>query len=53
MVTEKNNDVEHDFFKDGIQLRLEGDWLMVSQSAMALLPSKAALIYVLKQKHAR
>lgn len=29
MVTEKNNEVEHDFFKDGIRLQRNGDWLKV------------------------
>ena len=29
MVTEKNKEVQHDFFKDGIRLRREGDWLKV------------------------
>ena len=29
MVTEKNSDVQHDFFKDGIRLKLDGDWLKV------------------------
>lgn len=29
MVTEKNSDVQHDFFTDGIKLRREGDWLKV------------------------
>lgn len=30
MVTEKNSDVQHDFFTDGIRLKLEGDWLKVT-----------------------
>lgn len=29
MVTEKNNDVEHDFFKDPLCLQLDGTWLKV------------------------
>lgn len=29
MVTEKNKEVQHDFFKDGIRLRRDGDWLKV------------------------
>lgn len=29
MVTEKNNEVQHDFFKDGIRLQRNGDWLKV------------------------
>ena len=27
MVTEKNNDVQHDFFKDPIRLRLDNGWI--------------------------
>ena len=30
MVTEKNNDVDHDFFKDAIRLRREDDWIKVT-----------------------
>ena len=29
MVTEKNNDVEHDFFKDPLCLQSDGTWLKV------------------------
>ena len=29
MVTEKNSDVQHDFFKDPLRLQLAGDWLKV------------------------
>ena len=29
MVTEKNNDVEHDFFKDPLCLQSDGIWLKV------------------------
>lgn len=32
MVTEKNEDVEHDFFRDGIRLQRDGDWLKVRHS---------------------
>jgi di/tripeptidase len=27
MVTEKNNDVQHDFFRDPIRLRLDDGWI--------------------------
>ena len=37
MVTEKNSDVQHDFFKDGICLKREGDWLKVSLILKAYL----------------
>lgn len=29
MVTEKNNDVNHDFFNDPLRLRSDGSWLKV------------------------
>lgn len=29
MVTEKNNDVNHDFFTDPLQLQSDGNWLKV------------------------
>ena len=29
MVTEKNADVQHDFFKDPLKLQRKGDWLKV------------------------
>lgn len=31
MVTEKNNDVNHDFFNDPLRLRSDGSWLKVTQ----------------------
>lgn len=34
MVCEKNKDVEHDFMKDPIRLRLEGDWLMATGTTL-------------------
>ena len=30
MVCEKNNDVQHDFFKDALKLVKRGEWLKVS-----------------------
>ena len=33
MVTEKNNDVKHDFFNDPLRLKSDGAWLKVSLQA--------------------
>ena len=38
MVTEKNNDVDHDFFKDAIRLRREDDWIKVTALLLAHFP---------------
>ncbi|CAK0786449.1 hypothetical protein CVIRNUC_009662 [Coccomyxa viridis] len=34
MVTEKNNDVEHDFFKDPLCLQLDGTWLKANGTTL-------------------
>ena len=42
MVTEKNNNVEHDFFNDPLRLKSDGAWLKVSlQVAFASEPCLA------------
>ena len=42
MVTEKNSDVEHDFFNDPLRLKSDGGWLKVSlQVAVASEPCLA------------
>ena len=33
MVTEKNNDVDHDFYKDPLRLQSDGTWLKVGPIA--------------------
>ena len=38
MVTEKNADVQHDFFKDPLKLQRNGDWLKVWCSTPDAVP---------------
>ena len=42
MVTEKNKEVQHDFFKDGIRLKRDGDWLKVR--------ARSALLHALQER---
>lgn len=50
MVTEKNSDVIHDFFKDPIRLRLEGGWIKAEGTTLgagAVYPPLNSLHYPL------
>ena len=42
MVTEKNNDVEHDFFKDPLCLQSDGTWLKVGPIIHTWVPLRCS-----------